>query len=97
MQEPEQLRRKGHIKIAHARDVATRPVETGNEAEFDWVATDREGDRYRRCCRLGRNCPGGIERRDDRYLTANQIGRKRWQTIEPTFGPAVRATLRPST
>jgi hypothetical protein len=43
---------------AHARDVATRPVKTGDEAQRNRVATGREDDGHRRGCGLGR------ERRD---------------------------------
>ena len=39
-------------------DIAARSVESGYEAELDWVVAGREDDRYRRSCRLGRNSCG---------------------------------------
>jgi hypothetical protein len=73
-----------------ARDIATWPVQAGDETQFDRIATDREhdGNRDRRC--LGRECRGGTDRRDNRaHLTTHQIGRHRRQAIILTFRPAI--------
>ena len=38
-------------EIIHARCVAARPTEAGDEAEFDWVLADIEDDGSSRCSR----------------------------------------------
>ena len=67
---------------AYPRDVAARPVEAGNQAEFDRVAAMPEYD--------GNGCGGGLRRQrgldaagrgDDRHLPAHQIGGERRQPI----------------
>jgi hypothetical protein len=38
---------------SRAREIAARPVETGNEPSLNWVATESEDDWYRGRRRLG--------------------------------------------
>src|SRR5262245_11301598 len=89
MQEPEHFRCHAGRKKVHARDVATRLVETCDEAEFDRVAAGCEDDRYCRVCSLGRNCRGGVHRSDHCHLTAYQIGRQLRQPIVVILRPAI--------
>ena len=74
---------------AHAGDVAARPVEAGDEAAADRVAADREDDRNRCGCGLGRQRRSVPLRDDHGHLPANQFGRQRRQPIELTLRPAV--------
>ena len=53
-QQLQSLRPQHAAEKAHARDVAARPVEAGDEAVPDRVAAAREDDRHRRGCGLGR-------------------------------------------
>jgi hypothetical protein len=72
LQEPEHLRRQGRNKKAHARDIGTRPVDAGDEAQCDCVAASCENKRYRRGCGLGRERSTGTSGRDDHGdLSAN--------------------------
>ena len=73
---------------ARAGDFAARPVEASDEAQFDRVAAATENDGNGGGCRLGDQRRTGI-RGDHGDLTANQIGRQGWQSIELTFGPAI--------
>jgi hypothetical protein len=75
-------------KEARASDVATRPVEASDEAQFDRIAAATENDGNGGGCRLGDQRRSGI-RGDHSDLTANQIGRQGRQSIELTFGPAI--------
>ena len=45
--QPETFRRQRGNKKSHARDIAARPVEAGNEAELDRIAANRKDDRDR--------------------------------------------------
>ena len=47
-------RRRGGGKEAHARHIAARPGEAGDEAKLDRVTADGEDDGNRCGCRLGR-------------------------------------------
>src|SRR5947209_6415750 len=89
MQEPKLLCPKLIRHEADTGDIATRPVEACDEAEFDRVAADREDDRYRRSCRLGCNCRGGLGRSDHCHLTAYQIGCEVGQSIILPLRPAI--------
>ena len=63
---------KREIPGSSPGDIATRPVEAGDEAIPDWVAPAREddGDRRSRCL----SCERRVEITDDHgYRPANQI------------------------
>ena len=60
------------VEKAHARDIAARPVEAGDEAVPDRVAPGRKDDRHRRGCGLGRERRRGIAD-DHSHRPANQI------------------------
>ena len=60
VQEPKQLCRQGGNKKGHARGVTIRAVETGDEAELDWVAAGHENDRYGRGRRLAAIAEGEL-------------------------------------
>jgi hypothetical protein len=81
MQKPKLLCPKLRRNEGDTGYVAARPVETGNEAEFDRVAAACEDDRDRRSRRLGCNCRGCVMRCDHCHLTADQIGRELRQLI----------------
>jgi hypothetical protein len=55
----------------HSRNVGSRPVEVGHEADLDWVGTCREHDRNRRSCRFGCERCGIATGHDHGDLTAN--------------------------
>jgi hypothetical protein len=73
---------------ARAGDIAARPVEASDEAQFDRVAATIEKDGNGGGCRLGDQRRTGI-RYDHGDLTANQIGRQSRQSIELALGPAI--------
>ena len=85
MQQFQPLRRYLHVRLGHARDVAARPIKTGDEAKPDRVAARFEDDRNgrgRRLCRKRRRSAG---RGNHGHLTMNQIGRQCRQSV--VFGP----------
>jgi len=62
----------------HAGHIAARPVEAGNEAEFDRVGAGRENDRNGRGRSFRGDCRrAAAGRKDHCHLTTNQIGRQR--------------------
>ena len=71
-QEPKMLRPKFQRDEADTGDVATRPVETGDKAELNRVASACEDDRHRRGCGLGREGRRGIAD-DQGYLPAKKV------------------------
>ena len=64
----------------HARDVAARPVEAGNEAVADRIAPAREDDRHCRGRGLGRGHRNGVAG-DHSHLPVKQIGHQRRQPL----------------
>jgi len=74
----------------HARNIASRPVEAGNETVFDRVARGGENDWNRRSrgfgCECRRDVPG---RNDHRHLKADQVGRECRQSVNLASRPAV--------
>ena len=76
------------LKKTHARDVAARPVEAGDEAVPDRVAPGREDDRHRRGCGLGRERRNGVPD-DHGHRPANQIGHQSRQPIKLIFRRAI--------
>jgi len=75
---------------AHARDVATRPRETGDEAQPDRVGADDERDwngGRRPFGRLG--CRGAAARRNQLDLAADKFGGHSRQPVIVAVGPAV--------
>jgi hypothetical protein len=75
--------------IGNARDVAPRSVHAGDQALLDGIATDRENNRDRRGCRLGRARRSPKTREDYCDLSTNQIGRQGRQSIQLAIRPAV--------
>jgi hypothetical protein len=69
---------------AHARDVATRPVKTGDEAQRNRVATGREDDGHRRGCGLGRERRNAVAD-DHGHWPVNQISHHGLQPVEAIF------------
>ena len=66
---------------AHAGDVATGPVEAGDQPVHDRIAAGREYDRHRRGGSLGRE--RRIDVRDnDRHRQADQFGDQTRQALE---------------
>jgi len=67
---------------AHARDIATRPIEAGNVALLDRVASAREHNRNGLCRRHGCQYRSAASGRGDHVdLAADQIGRQGGQSI----------------
>jgi hypothetical protein len=73
---------------ARASDVAARPVEAGDEAQFDWIAATEENDGNGGGCGLGYQRRTGITG-DNGDLTANEVGRHGPQSIVLAFAPAI--------
>jgi hypothetical protein len=74
---------------AHAGDVVTWSVETGDEAGLDRIAAERERDRDGRGCGLGGHDRGPTaDRGNDRDSDGDQIGRQRRQPAVLTLSPA---------
>src|SRR5439155_25144432 len=90
VQQLQPFRREFVAKEAHACDIATRPVEAGNETKFDRVAAGGENDWNGRRrgfgCERSRAAPG---RSDHGHLTADQIGCERRQSVILAPRPAV--------
>src|SRR5215468_9107709 len=84
------LRPHLHRHNGRAREVAARPVETGNKSSFNWITTDSENDRYGGCRRLScqwrRLTPGGGNHCN---LTADQLGGQLRKPIVLAFCPAI--------
>src|SRR5262249_998325 len=72
-----------------AGDIATRPVEAGDETGFDRVYATAEDDWNGRGPCLRRKCHGGSHRDNDSHLTAYEIGYQHRQSIVVALGPAI--------
>jgi hypothetical protein len=71
---------------AHAGDVATWSVETGDEAGLDRIAAEREHDWDGRGCGPGGHNRGPTaDRGNDRDSDGDQIGRQRRQPVVLTL------------
>jgi len=79
-QQLQSLRPHNAAKKAHARDVATRTVQVGDEAVLDRVAPGHEDDRHRRGRGLGRECRSQVPD-DHGHRPANQISHQSRQPI----------------
>ena len=75
--------------LGHARDVAARPVQAGDEAKLDRVGAQFEDDRNSRGRRLCRERRRSAGRGNHGHLTMNQIGHHRRQPITLILRPAV--------
>jgi hypothetical protein len=82
------LRPKFQRDEADTGDVAARPVEAGDEAELNRVASAYEDDRHRRGCGLGREGRRGIAD-DQGYLPAKKVRHQKRQPVSSTLGRAV--------
>src|SRR5262249_36490885 len=79
-----------NVQCRHAGEIATRSVKAGDKSVPDRVASRQEDDwdgRGRRLC--GQSGDNVAARCNHVHLTADQIGRKRWEPIVLTIGPAV--------
>ena len=89
MQQLQPLRRHLHIRLRHARDVATRSIQITDEAELDRVGAGFKDDRNGGGRGLGCNRRGGACCSNHRDLTGNQICHHRRQTVILTLRPAI--------
>ena len=87
-QEPKLLRPKFHRDEADTGDVATGPVEAGDEANPDRVDPGHKDDRYCRGCGLGRERRRGIAD-DHGYLPAKKVRHQKRQPVSLILGRAV--------
>jgi hypothetical protein len=78
-----------HVRIGHARYVATWPIKTGDESELNWVGSHFEDDRNGRSRRLCRKRRRSASRGNHSHPTLNQISHQRWQPISSALRPAV--------
>src|SRR4029077_5654789 len=72
---------------AYPGDISTGPIDACDEAELNWVGTDRAHDWNRRGCSFGREIAAAGSN-DYRNLTADQIASQRLQAIGTTLSPA---------
>ncbi len=89
MQQSQSLRLKLVGEDRDPGDVASRAVETGDQAELHWIAADREDDRNRRGCRLGGERRGVGPGEQHGHFPIDQVGGERRQSIVLTIGKAV--------
>jgi hypothetical protein len=75
VQQVEPLSRQLSVQQRYARDVATRPVEAGDEARQDRVDAGLEDDRNSRGRRLGSECLRRAGGDNHSRLETNQVGR----------------------
>jgi hypothetical protein len=80
VQQRQTLRCQLGAQVAHAREVAARPIQAGDKAKFDRVEAHEEYDRNGGGGRLGGHGRRTI-RDNHRHLTLNQIGRQYRQSI----------------
>jgi hypothetical protein len=91
------LRRKFRREEADTGDVATGPVEAGDEAILDGVAPGHKDDRHRRGGSFGRESRRGIAD-DQSYLPAKKVRQQKRQPVSLILGKAYSiATFWPST
>jgi hypothetical protein len=88
VQQRQTLRCQLGAQVAHAREVAARPIQAGDKAKFDRVEAHEEYDRNGGGGRLGGHGRRTI-RDNHRYLTLNQIGRQCRQPIVLPVCPAI--------
>jgi hypothetical protein len=69
--------------------IGTRPVEAADEAELHRVTASREHDWNRRGRVLRSARRRGVARKNNGYLTANQVGRQCGHSIEVTLRKAI--------
>src|SRR5262249_20209732 len=85
------LRYQFRVQKAHAGNVATRPIEAGNETQSNGVADRRKNDGNRRSRFLGRKGRRRAAcRKEHRHSQVNEFSRQRRQSIIVTFRPAKR-------
>jgi hypothetical protein len=80
------------IHRADSRGIASRPIETGNEANLDRVEGNAEYDRDCRGRGFGRERRWRTARGDDRHPAADQIGGQFRQPIVSAGVPLVAMT-----
>src|SRR4029453_18730836 len=85
---PNLLRPKFRREEANTGDVATGPVEAGDEAVLEGVPPGHKDDRNRRGCSLGRERRRGIAD-DQSYLPAKKIRQQKRQPVSLILDKAV--------
>src|SRR4051794_13159375 len=88
VQQLQPLRPQLHVQYAHARDVATRPIQAGDKSNLDRVASGHEYDWNRRGCCLGRLCSRAVCG-NHVHSSSNEIGCQFWQPIVSILRKAV--------
>jgi hypothetical protein len=90
VQQFQPLRYQLRVQRRHAREVAARAVQAGNEAKLDRVDPGIEHDRNRRGRRPGRKCRKKSSRRGNHdHLATNQVGREFRQAFVVAFRPSI--------
>jgi len=75
--------------LGHARDIAARPVEPGDQAEPNWITAYFENDWNGRSRCLGYNCGWSSGSDNHCHLTKYQIGRQREQALVLIISEAI--------
>ena len=90
-QELRALRDQFRVQKTHAGNVATRPIEAGNETQANGVIDRRKDDGNRRSRFFGRKGRRrSTSRKEYRHSQVNEFSHKRRQSIIAAFRPAKR-------
>src|SRR5215475_15359283 len=89
MQKLQSLRGELHVQGNHAREIASRSTEAGDQTKLDRVTASVEDNWNRSGCCPCREYRSSVHPDNDGYLTTNQFGRHRWQPIISALRPAV--------
>jgi hypothetical protein len=91
MQQPQPLCTELLGEVAHAGQIAARPIETGDQTKFDRVAAHAEHDRNRRCRGFGsqRRANAAAGQSDDIDSAADEIGDQCRQALVAGVAEAV--------
>src|SRR5438046_985970 len=90
MQKAQPLRVNLRLEEIDPGRISGWPSQARDQAILYWIVTDAEYNWYRRGCSFGRNCGGGIARRDDHaYAPAGQTCHHFRQAIVTALQPMV--------
>src|SRR5262245_35538037 len=90
MQQFQSFRPYRYVPPGYTGKVATRPAQTGDKSEWNWVEPYVENDWNRGGCRLSGQRSGRASWYSDHaHSTTNQISRQLRKSIVPTLSPAI--------
>src|SRR6476619_4489749 len=90
MHKSDLLCRKLRLHVVDTGDIASRPVQAGEQASLDGIDASTENDRNCCGCAFGRERSSRASwRGNNSYPTTDQIRRHFWQTIEYMVRPTI--------